>query len=162
MRFNPLKLPFLILFLPGLTFAQELALDFSAAEIGGNGLIQLSDYRGRVVFLDFWASWCPPCLLSLPAYDKMYREIDDPRFEIIAVNVDENTENGLEFLEDHPVSYPVMADPEGAIGKPYGIRSLPVSYLIGPAGRIVRKYRDYKAGDEIELKQEILNLLKEL
>ncbi|MBL4572424.1 MAG: TlpA family protein disulfide reductase [Gammaproteobacteria bacterium] len=136
-----------------------MAQDFSASQIIGNEQVRLSDYRGKIVFLDFWASWCPPCLASLPAYDKMYRELGTEEFEIIAINVDEDTDDGIEFLEDHPVSYPVLADPDGEVGIPYGIRSLPVSYLIDREGRIVQRYRSYKAGDEIELKKLIEELL---
>ena len=66
-------------------------------------------------FLSYFlrASWCPPCLGLLPAYDKMYMELGNAEFEFIAINVDEDTDNGIFFLEDHPVTYPVLADPEG-------------------------------------------------
>jgi len=73
--------------------------------------------------------------------------------------VDEDTEDGLFFLEDYPVSYPVLADPEGDIGIPYRFRTLPVSYLIDQEGRIIETYRSYSPGDEEEIKQEILNLI---
>lgn len=139
--------------------AAEMALDFTGTEVRDERTIRLSDYRGRVVFIDFWASWCPPCLLSLPAYEKMRNEIGSDGFEIIAINVDEDTQDGLDFLEDHPVSYPVLADPEGDIGIPYGIRSLPVSYLVDREGRIVESYRSFSAGDEVSLKREIEVLL---
>lgn len=141
--------------------AQELAPDFSGIEIHSDQTIRLSDYRGKIVFVDFWASWCPPCLVSLPAYEKMRKEIGTEQFEIIAINVDEDTQNGIEFLEDHPVSYPMLADPEGDIGIPYGVRSLPVSFLLDRRGRIVQSYRNFKLGDEVTLKQEIEALLKE-
>ena len=139
--------------------AQELAPDFEGTSIQGDATLRLSDYRGKVVFIDFWASWCPPCLVSLPAYDKMYLELGNAEFEFIAINVDEDTNNGIFFLEDHPVSYPVLADPEGDIGIPYKVRSLPVSYLLDRQGRIVQSYRSFKPGDEIEIKQQILQLL---
>ena len=139
--------------------AQELAPDFAGTSIRGDATLRLSDYRGKVVFIDFWASWCPPCLVSLPAYDKMYQELGNAEFEFIAINVDEDTDNGIFFLEDHPVSYPVLADPEGDIGIPYKLRSLPVSYLLDRQGKIVQSYRSFKPGDEIEIKQQILQLL---
>lgn len=144
-----------------LSSAQDLAPDFEGKEIDGDNTIRLSDYRGKIVFIDFWASWCPPCLVSLPAYDKMYKELGNTEFEFIAINVDENTEDGLYFLEDHPVSYPVLADPDGDIGIPYRIRTLPVSYLLDREGRIVQSYRSFKVGDEIALKQEIELLLQQ-
>ena len=138
---------------------QELAPPFTGQEIHGGGSISLSDYRGKVVFIDFWASWCPPCLASLPAYDKMYQELGNTEFEFIAINVDEDTEDGIFFLEDHPVSYPVLADPEGEIGIPYRVRSLPVSFLLDREGRIVQSFRSYQPGDEIDIRQQIENLL---
>lgn len=159
MHFKLIRYAVLILCLPGFVLAQELAQEFSAPLITGNEQVRLSDYRGKVVFLDFWASWCPPCLVSLPAYDKMYRELDSEEFEIIAINVDENVDDGIDFLEDHPVSYPILADPDGEVGIPYGIRSLPVSYLIDREGRIVQRYRSFTIGDEIELKKLIEELL---
>lgn len=155
------SLLFFLLLFPASVLAAEVALDFSGTELRDERTIRLADYRGKVVFIDFWASWCPPCLLSLPAYEKMRNEIGSEEFEIIAINVDENTLNGLEFLEDHPVSYPVLADPEGDIGIPYGIRSLPKSFLLDRDGLIIQSYGNFKAGDEISLKQEIESLLRQ-
>ena len=148
-----------LLTLPALAQEEgELAIDFSGIELTRGDTITLSDYRGRVVFVDFWASWCLPCLLSLPAYEKIRNELGTEQFEIIAINVDENTEDGLEFLEDNPVSYPVIADPEGEIGIPYKVRSLPVSYLIDQQGEVVASYRSFSPGDEVELKRQIQSL----
>jgi peroxiredoxin len=159
MRFKFIRFTVLIFCLPGVVIAQELAQEFSAPLITGGEQVRLSDYRGKIVFLDFWASWCPPCLVSLPAYEKMYSELGNVEFEIIAINVDEHIDDGIAFLEDHPVSYPVLADPDGEVGIPYGVRSLPISYLIDREGRIVQRYRSYKIGDEIQLKKLIEELL---
>lgn len=139
--------------------AQDMAPLFSGVSVNGGHQINLVDFRGKVVFVDFWASWCPPCIESLPAYDRMYRELGNEAFEVIAVNVDEYIEDGLEFLEKHPVSYPVLADPEGEIGIPYGIRTLPHSFLLDREGRIVSSHRSFSAGDEIRLKHDIEKLM---
>ncbi len=151
----------LVLLLVQVAPARESAPFFSGAAINTGQQISLADYKGKVVFLDFWASWCPPCLASLPAYDRMRREIGTEGFEIIAINVDEHTEDGLAFLEKHPVAYPVLADREGGIGILYGIRTLPHSFLLDRDGRIVASYRSFKAGDEISLKQAIEKLLEQ-
>jgi thiol-disulfide isomerase/thioredoxin len=133
---------------------------FSGDSVNTGQHISLEGYRGKVVFIDFWASWCPPCIASLPAYERMRDEIGTEEFEIIAVNVDEYTEDGLGFLADHPVSYPVLADPDGDIGIPYGIRTLPHSFLLDRDGNIVTSYRSFRKGDEVRLKEEIEALLK--
>lgn len=137
--------------------AREPAPPLGGMDLATGQHIQLEDYRGKVVYVDFWASWCPPCLLSLPAYEKMRREIGTGDFEIIAVNVDERTEDGLQFLEAHPVSYPVIADPVGAIGIPYGVRTLPVSFLLDREGRIVWKHNGFRGDDGVMIKQRILD-----
>ena len=139
--------------------AQESAPLFSGVALNTGQQISLGDYRGKVVLVDFWASWCPPCLVSLPAYNQMRQEIGSGEFEIIAINVDEDTEDGVEFLRDHPVSYPVLADPDGKIGIPYGVRTLPRSFLLDRDGQIVETHKSFRTGDEIKLKQAIEELL---
>lgn len=139
--------------------AQQQALPFSGVTLNTNEHINLVDYRGKVVLIDFWASWCPPCLASLPAYNQIRQEIGTDEFEIIAINVDENTDDGRSFLADHPVDYPVLADPKGKIGIPYGIRTLPRSFLLDRDGQVITTYRSFKAGDEKKLKQDITALL---
>ena len=151
----------LTLLLTGKSLAQQPAPAFSGIDMLSGQTVSLESYRGKVVFIDFWASWCPPCLLSMPAYDKLRSQLGTKQFEIIAINVDEATGDGLDFLIDNPVSYPVLADPEGEIGIPYGIRSLPVSFLLDKSGMIVRTYRGYQPGDELKIQEDILSLLSD-
>lgn len=145
----------------GIASAVEKAPDFVGLDIIDEKPLHLSDYLGKVVYIDFWASWCPPCLLSLPAYEKMRAEIGTEDFEIIAINVDDDPENGIFFLEDHPVSYPVLKDPDGDIGIPYRVRSLPVSFLLDREGNIIESYRSFKLGDEEGIKQDIESLIQQ-
>ena len=139
--------------------AQESAPAFRGTDMQTGKQVELTQFLGRVVFLDFWASWCLPCLVSLPAYQQMHEANGSQAWIIIAINVDAETEDGLEFLEDTPVSYPTLADADGDIGIPYGIRSLPVSFLIDQQGRIVKRYRGFEPGDEQQVWRDIQELL---
>lgn len=94
MRYK-VSLTLLLLASIGIVSAADQAPDFVGLGIIDEQPLRLSDYRGKVVFIDFWASWCPPCLVSLPAYEQMRAEIGIENFEIIAINVDEDPANGV-------------------------------------------------------------------
>jgi len=155
MASSPIRVFLLTLMLAQPVFATEIAPLFNGTAVNTGQQINLIDYRGKVVLVDFWASWCPPCLDSLPAYNQMRRELGTSEFEIIAINVDEDTEDGLSFLKEQPVDYPVLADPNGEIGIPYGIRTLPHLFLLDREGNITATFKSYKAGDEEKIKQQI-------
>ena len=132
---------------------------FKARAIDGNKSLALNDYRGKVVLIDFWASWCPPCLRSLPKYDDLRREIGTSDFEIIAINVDENTDDARKFLQKHPVDYPIAKDPKGILPSVYGIKVMPTSYLIDRDGVVQYVHTAFKEGDIEKLKVEIEKLI---
>lgn len=140
--------------MPVMVIAAE-AIPFTAEEYHTGRQINFEEFKGKVVFLDFWASWCPPCIESLPAWESMRNAIASENFELIAVNVDEESEDGIEFLEQLSINYPVIFDPTGEIGIPYGIRSLPRSFLIDKNGQIVKEYKSFTAGDELTIRREI-------
>ena len=81
--------------------------DVELPTLAGGDTMRLADLRGKIVYIDFWASWCPPCRKSLPALERL-RETYQENFEVFAINVDENPEDGRRFLEKHPVSYPAF------------------------------------------------------
>lgn len=134
---------------------------FKARTIDGNKSLALEDYRGKVVLLDFWASWCPPCLKSLPKYNDLRREIGTSQFEVVAVNVDENTEDAKKFLQKHPVSYPIAKDPKGVLPGVFGVKAMPTSYLIDKNGVVKYVHAAFKEGDIEKLKIEIEKLIAE-
>lgn len=142
------------------TPAGEKAPPIEGRDLASGEPVSLDRLRGKVVFVDFWASWCPPCVASLPAWERMRQEIDHPDFAVIAVNVDEYTADGLRFLEAHPVGYPVIADPEGKIGIPWNIRSLPRYYLVDREGAIVKSWKRFRPGDENKVRQRVEALLQ--
>ena len=99
--------------------------------------LSLASLRGKVVYLDFWASWCGPCRLSFPQLEQIRQELGPRGFEILAVNVDEQERDALRFLEELPVTYPVVRDGTGDTPGSYGILGTPTGYLIDREG-IVR------------------------
>ncbi|MCZ6566164.1 MAG: TlpA disulfide reductase family protein [Gammaproteobacteria bacterium] len=137
----------------------DTAPSFKARTIDGKKSVALEDYRGKVVLLDFWASWCPPCLKSLPLYDDLRRELGTTDFEIVAINVDENTDDARKFLQKHPVSYPIAKDPKGVLPGVFGVKAMPTSYLIDKNGVVQHVHAAFKDGDVAKIKAEIEKLI---
>ena len=109
---------------------------FSLAGLDGR-VISLKDYRGKVVFLNIWATWCPTCREEMPSMEKLYRELKGEPFEILAVSVDkEGGKRVAAFKEAQNLSFPMLLDPEGTIGRPYGVTGVPESYIINKEGII--------------------------
>ena len=137
----------------------ETVPSFKARTIDGSKSLALDDYRGKVVLIDFWASWCPPCLKSLPKYNDLRREIGTTDFEIVAINVDENTDDARKFLQKHPVSYPIAKDPKGILPGVFGVKAMPTSYLIDRNGVVQYVHAAFKEGDIEKLRVEIEKLI---
>jgi DsbE subfamily thiol:disulfide oxidoreductase len=105
----------------------------------GGRKISLNDYRGKVVLLNFWATWCPDCRTEMPAMDRLYREFKGQGFEIVAVNVKDKREDALAFVKKNKISYPIMMDPEGEVGLLYGAFAMPTTYLIDRKGVVLAR-----------------------
>jgi len=136
----------------------DAAPAFSAPGVAG-GVVSLASYRGKVVYLDFWASWCGPCAQSLPALERLRREFAAGDFQVVAVNVDHNTALAKSFLRRRPVGYPSALDPEGAIPGRYGVESMPTSFLIDRDGIVRHVHRGFRAEDEALLRERIQGLV---
>ncbi|MFB3819718.1 MAG: TlpA disulfide reductase family protein [Candidatus Methylomirabilales bacterium] len=93
--------------------------------------IGLSDFHGRVVFLNFWATWCVPCRVEMPAMERLYQEFKGQGFVILAVNVQEGEAAVRAFVEELKLTFAIVLDPEGRAARAYQVRGLPATYLIG-------------------------------
>jgi cytochrome c biogenesis protein CcmG, thiol:disulfide interchange protein DsbE len=100
-------------------------------------LVSLDGLRGRVVYVDFWASWCGPCRRSFPWMNGLQQRLGDRGLAVVAINVDRNRGDALRFLEQFPATFTVLFDPSGATPAAYGVPGMPTSYLIDARGSLV-------------------------
>ena len=125
----------------------------------GEGTVTDSTYLGRVTYVDFWASWCGPCRLSLPALNRLSKEFDAADFGVVAISVDYVDEDALDFLKRYPVDYPVAIDKTGNSGRDFAVAGMPSGYLIGRDGLIREVHVGFRKGDEALLKEQIQALI---
>jgi peroxiredoxin len=142
--------------------AGQPAPAFSAPSLDGKGQRSLASYRGKVVYVDFWASWCSPCLVSLPLLEKLRGEFPAERFQILAVNVDRDPGKAKAFLAKHPVGYPSVSDPEGRLPEVFALETMPSSYLIDARGIVRYVHEGFRAGDVDEIRERIRALVREV
>jgi len=125
----------------------------------GEGTVTDTTYLGRVTYVDFWASWCGPCRLSLPALNRLSKEFDAADFGVVAISVDYVDEDALDFLERYPVDYPVAIDKTGNSGRDFAVAGMPSGYLIGRDGLIREVHVGFRKGDEALLREQIQALI---
>jgi peroxiredoxin len=114
-----------------------VAPDFALRDLDGNGR-RLSSFRGRVVLLNFWATWCPPCQTEMPLMETLYQSYKDQGFEVVAVSSDaEGAEVVQPFVSQRQLSFTTLLDATGQVTRLYGVTSLPTTYLLDRQGQLV-------------------------
>ena len=121
----------------------------------------LSQYKGQVVMVNFWATWCGPCQQEMPLLDQMYKKYKPAGFTLIGVNVDKQQPPVKELLARKPVSFPILLDPANQVSKEYHVDEMPSSIIIDRKGEIRYIHRGYKPGDENEYQDRIRQLIRE-
>ena len=111
------------------------ARDFSLESLQGDK-ISLSDFRGTVVLINFWATWCEPCRAEVPGFEQVFRSHRDDGFVVLGINVEETREQVEPFVDSVDVTYPVLLDPGGEVSAVYRTLGLPMSLLLTPDGEI--------------------------
>jgi thiol-disulfide isomerase/thioredoxin len=147
----------LLLFCIGVQAIETRAKNFSLLDIQNNQKIILSNYHGKVIYLDFWASWCSSCAKALPLFKKWQHELGD-NFVVISVNVDEDKADGIAMAKKLLLNYPIAYDGNLKVAKMYGVSVLPFSFIINRKGNIHYIQVGFKDADAKKL--EII--LKEL
>lgn len=109
-------------------------------ELMTGGSVSLEEMKGRVVLVDFWASWCPPCRQEAPDLAQVYLEYQDKQVEFVGVDIWDDPAAAKVYLEQFQVPYPNGVDANGSIAIAYGVRGIPEKYFVGPDGTIVKKF----------------------
>jgi peroxiredoxin len=113
------------------------APDFSLPDLDGN-THTLSEYKGKVVFLNLWTTWCPPCRMEMPAMERLYRHLRHRDFVLLAVSADEGGRDAVApFVEELGLTFPVLLDPEGKLSPRYGVTGYPETFVIDRDGKVV-------------------------
>ena len=123
--------------------------------------VALSAYRGKVVLVDFWASWCPPCKTSFPALDSIFREYEERGVAVFAVNLDERRGDADAFLRGHPHRMTVLFDPAGVSPVAFGVKAMPSSFVVDKAGNVRFTHMGYSDSVDQSYRREIEQLLAE-
>ncbi len=126
---------------------------------GTTGIVDLAKFQGKVVYLDFWASWCIPCRKSFPWMNMLQARYKEKGFEVIAVSLDENPGDATAFLRKYPAAFSVAFDRKGKVAEAYGLKVMPTSYLIDRNGLIVQKYAGFNSSHKKEAEAAIEELL---
>jgi peroxiredoxin len=135
------------------------APEFTLPDTGGRSL-SLSAYRGKVVLLNFWATWCPPCRAEMPALNRLILETKGRGLEILGVSTDKSVNDVKKFLEKNKVDFPILHDGDLSVSKLYKVFSMPTTFLIDRNGIIVEKFYGEYDWTEPETRGRIEELLK--
>lgn len=140
-----------------------VAPEAAGVVINGPEDSKVSTLRGRVLIVEFWASWCGPCIESMPRLDALRREVHagglGDRFEVLGVGLDQRLDDARRFLQVRPVSYPVVVDTVGIASRNYGVWRLPATFLVDPQGHVSQIYHGYGPDFAADLRARVFALL---
>ena len=146
--------------LAGLAIIATQAAAAPTVSHGGAAPVDLSAYKGKVVYLDFWASWCVPCRQSFPWMNEMHREYGKDGLVILAVNLDQVHDDAETFLQKYPAEFTVRFDPAGQLAQQFKVRGMPTSALLGRDGKVLMVHEGFRTKDKDTLEQSIRDALR--
>ena len=135
------------------------AIEIQLEDVFGN-TIRLSDFRGKIVFLNFWASWCPTCVAEMPSMEKLHRRLKDRDFVMIAVNLQESNAQVKAFLAKFKLTFLTLLDSSGEVGSGFAVHALPTTFVIGKDGRMIGKatgLREWDSKNSIAFFEHLIN-----
>ena len=138
----------------------QVAPDFALKSTTGENL-RLSEYRGNVVMINFWATWCGPCRQEMPLLDELYRRYHRVGFNLLGVNIDDDTTRALRMVEELDLHFPVVFDTRKEVSRLYNVEAMPATILVDREGKIRHVHHGYKPGYEDKYLDQIRALLRE-
>ena len=113
-----------------------LAPDFTFPGLDGK-MVSLSDYKGKVVLVNIWATWCPPCVREMPSMEKLYAKFNNDGFTILAIDMMEEADSVRAFKEEYKLNFPILLDFDGSVAQFYNVMSIPTTYIVDQEGYII-------------------------
>lgn len=138
---------------------KPLAPDFSLVDIDDKQH-RLSFYRGKVVIVNFWATWCPPCRFELPSMEALWQELKKEDVVMLAINIGEDADTIFTFTTDYPVTFPLLMDRDSSVIKQYPVLGIPTSFIIDPQGRIIYRAVGTREWNDEKIIKQIIELKK--
>jgi len=136
------------------------APDFTLTDRDGE-IVSLSALRGKVVLINFWATWCGPCRTEMPLLEALYKRYESLGFELLGVNVEENSRDADTFLRDSPVTFPILYDPKNQVSQLFDVAAMPSTVLVDREGNVRFLHHGYQEGYENTYQDQIRALIRE-
>lgn len=133
----------------------------SLTALDGTHVNSLQELQGKVLYVDFWASWCPPCVRSFPFLSQLDQDLKDQGLQVIGINLDEKIADAEAFLENYPVNFEIALDSDKQCAKDFGVVAMPSSYLIDRKGVIRHVHQGFRSDEAKDLRLAIEYLLSE-
>ncbi|MFB0519476.1 MAG: peroxiredoxin family protein [Acidobacteriota bacterium] len=126
------------------------APDFALPDLEGK-TVKLSDFKGKVIIIDFWATWCPPCVKEIPHFIELYEQYKENGFQMIGIAIQSGSATNVkQFVEEHGINYPILMGNKEITREYGGINAIPTTFVIDRQGRIVQKYIGYRDKEVFE------------
>ena len=138
----------------------QTAPDFALKSSTGENM-RLSEYRGDVVMINFWATWCGPCRQEMPLLDDLYQRYSRVGFNLLGVNIDDDSRRAMQMIEELGVNFPVLFDASKQVSEMYDVDAMPVTVIVDREGTVRYVHQGYKPGYEDKYLTEIRTLLRE-
>jgi peroxiredoxin len=138
----------------------QVAPDFALKSSSGENL-RLSEYRGDVVMINFWATWCGPCRQEMPLLDELYTRYERVGFNLLGVNIDDDSRRAMQMIDELGVNFPVLFDARKEVSKLYEVEAMPVTVLVDREGNVRHVHHGYKPGYEDTYLDQVRSLLRE-